>query len=138
MLFPPDSKKVIGGGGLLLALIAVGFVVNSIDERSDIRNHAVAITAGDPARGKRLFADYGCGGCHSIAGVRRAKGLVGPRLDGIGVRTIIAGRLANTPDNMQRWIRDPQAVAPGTAMPDLDVGEHDARDISAFLYTRVK
>jgi cytochrome c1 len=39
---------------------------------------------------------------------------------------------------MQRWIRDPQHVAPGTAMPDLDVGARDARDIAAFLYTRAK
>jgi cytochrome c1 len=49
---------------------------------------------------------------------------------------MIAGRLGNSPDNLQRWIRDPQAVSPGTAMPDLNVGERDARDITAFLYTR--
>lgn len=29
-------------------------------------------------------------------------------------------------------------VSPGTAMPDLRVGEGDARDITAFLYTRAK
>jgi hypothetical protein len=29
-------------------------------------------------------------------------------------------------------------VSPGTAMPDLNVGETDARDITAFLYTRAK
>jgi cytochrome c1 len=39
---------------------------------------------------------------------------------------------------MERWIRDPQHVSPGTAMPDLGVGEGDARDITAFLYTRAK
>jgi hypothetical protein len=39
---------------------------------------------------------------------------------------------------MEKWIRDPQHVAPGTAMPDLRVGEGDARDITAFLYTRAK
>ena len=39
---------------------------------------------------------------------------------------------------MEHWIRDPQQVSPGTAMPDLDVGEGDARDITAFLYTRAK
>jgi cytochrome c1 len=39
---------------------------------------------------------------------------------------------------MQQWIRDPQHVSPGTAMPDLHVGEQDARDITAFLYTRAK
>ena len=64
--------------------------------------------------------------------------MVGPPLDGIAIRAILAGKLANNPPNMQRWIRDPQAVTPGTAMPDLNVGERDARDITAFLYTRAE
>jgi cytochrome c1 len=29
----------------------------------------------------------------------------------------------------------PQAIEPGTAMPNLDVREQDARDIAAYLYT---
>ena len=68
--------------------------------------------------------------------MRKASGAVGPPLDGIAARAIIAGKLDNRPDNLERWIRDPQAVNPGTAMPDLDVGRRDARDIAAFLYTR--
>jgi len=64
--------------------------------------------------------------------------MVGPPLDGVALRVIIAGRFANTPENMQKWIRDPQQVSPGTAMPDLNVGAGDARDITAFLYTRAK
>lgn len=51
-------------------------------------------------------------------------------------RVIVAGRFANTPANMERWISQPQQVPPGTAMPDLGVSEGDARDITAFLYTR--
>jgi cytochrome c1 len=70
--------------------------------------------------------------------VRTAIGKVGPPLDGIATRVIIAGHLANNSDNMQRWIRDPQTVSPGTAMPDLNVSQSDARDITAFLYTREK
>jgi cytochrome c1 len=61
---------------------------------------------------------------------------VGPQLDGIGDRAVIAGKFANSPGNLEHWIRDPQTLNPGTAMPDLNVGERDARDISAFLYTR--
>lgn len=138
MPIPRDSKKVVTGVALLLVAVVAGYVIDWIDERSDIRSHAAALTAGDPDRGEALFIEYGCGGCHSVKHVRLAKGLVGPPLDGIAIRTIIAGRLANTPENMQRWIQDPQAVAPGTAMPDLDVDQSDARDISAFLYTRAE
>jgi cytochrome c1 len=71
-----------------------------------------------------------------VAHVRQALGRVGPSLDGIALRAMIAGKLANSPDNLRRWIRDPQAVTPGTDMPDLSVGDGDARDITAFLYTR--
>jgi len=67
--------------------------------------------------------------------MREATGLVGPPLDGL--RVIVGGHLANNPDN-KKWIRDPQHVSPGTAMPDLNVGERDACDITAFLYTRAK
>jgi hypothetical protein len=34
-----------------------------------------------------------------------------------------------------RWIRRPQEVVPGNAMPDLGVTEHDGRDTVASLYT---
>jgi cytochrome c2 len=85
-----------------------------------------------------MFIQYGCGSCHALKSVRTATGMVGPPLDGVALRVIIAGRLSNTPANMEKWIRDPQHVSPGTAMPDLDVGAGDARDITAFLYTRAK
>ena len=85
-----------------------------------------------------MFIQYGCGSCHGLKHVRRASGTVGPPLDGIAVRAIIGGKLDNSPANLQAWIRDPQRITPGTAMPDLHVGERDARDISAFLYTRAE
>jgi cytochrome c2 len=122
--------------GLAAAAFLAGIVINTIDDRADQRTHAAAATGGDPSRGEAMFIQYGCGACHRVAHVRKATGLVGPPLDGIAVRAMIAGKLDNSPDNLEHWIRDPQAVSPGTAMPDLNVGERDARDISAFLYTR--
>jgi cytochrome c1 len=77
----------------------------------------------------------GCAACHVIPGVRGADGKVGPPLTGIGSRIMIAGQVPNTPDNLIRWIRDPQAIEPGTAMPNLGVSEPTARDIAAYLYT---
>jgi cytochrome c1 len=62
--------------------------------------------------------------------------MVGPPLDGMVLRMTIGGHLANNPNNMKTWIREPQRIAPGTAMPDLNVSEDDPRDITAFLYTR--
>jgi len=41
----------------------------------------------------------------------------------------------NTPANLFRWIRTPQQVEAGTAMPNLGVTEEQARDIASYLYT---
>jgi cytochrome c2 len=135
----PSTKAalaVVAAAVLVIGL--VGVIWESARERTQLRVHAAAITGGDPRRGEAMFIEYGCGSCHTLSNVRTAVGNVGPPLDGVAARVIIAGRFANTPDNMERWIRDPQQVSPGTAMPDLNVGKGDARDITAFLYTRAK
>jgi cytochrome c2 len=100
------------------------------DERT-----ALQLGQGDPERGKVLIRDYGCGACHVVPGVRTATGLVGPPLTNIADRTYLAGQLPNTPDNMKRWIREPNLVEAGTAMPNLNVSEQDARDMATYLYT---
>ena len=134
-----SAKRTLAILAAVVPTIAIaGVVADAYDERSDIRAHAAAITGGDPRRGEAMFIQYGCGGCHGVKHVRQATGMVGPPLGRVALRGILAGRLENTPGNMQRWIRDPQTISPGTAMPDLNVGETDARDITAFLYTRAE
>jgi cytochrome c2 len=89
--------------------------------------------APDPRRGKHALAQYACHACHTIPGVTGSKVHIGPPLAGIASRTLIAGKLPNTPDNMVRWIRTPQLFDPRTAMPAMGVTERDARDIAAYL-----
>ncbi|HZQ62186.1 MAG TPA: c-type cytochrome [Casimicrobiaceae bacterium] len=89
--------------------------------------------AGDPGRGRVLLHQYGCNACHRIPRVLDAVGTVGPPLDDIAERVYLAGTLPNSPANMIAWIRSPQTFKPGTAMPDLGVGEQDARDMVAYL-----
>ncbi len=96
---------------------------------------AAAVTGGDPQRGAAAIFKYGCGSCHTIGGIRSARGLVGPPLTGVGNRMYIAGMLPNTPENIARWIHDPKAVNERTAMPALGVSEQDATDIAAYLYS---
>lgn len=92
-------------------------------------------TFGNAARGAELIKEHGFGGCHIIPGIRRADGLVGPPLNHMGKRVYIAGLLRNTPTNMIKWLRDPQGVVPGNAMPDMGLSEDQARDIAAYLST---
>ena len=93
------------------------------------------ISVGDPNRGRELIEGYGCGSCHTIPGVHNANGLVGPPLMFFSRRTMVAGELPNTPDNLVRWIRHPRSVEHGTAMPDLGLSADQANDIAAYLYT---
>lgn len=92
-------------------------------------------SGGNPRNGKQLISSYGCGSCHTIPGIYRARGVVGPPLMFFSRRTMIAGELANSPDNLVRWLRNPKAVEPGTAMPDLGLTDQEARDVAAYLYT---
>ncbi|OZI51922.1 c-type cytochrome [Bordetella genomosp. 5] len=89
----------------------------------------------DLRAGRDAMHQYLCATCHAIPGVVGAQYDVGPSLAGMANRPLIAGTLPNTPETMAAWLRDPGRHAPGTAMPDLDVSEQDARDMAAFLGT---
>ncbi len=89
----------------------------------------------DAARGRIDILRYGCGSCHTVEGIRIARGLVGPPLTGLRSRMYIAGMLRNSPPNLVRWIHNPKDVNPNTAMPALGVSEQDAADIAAYIYS---
>jgi cytochrome c1 len=92
---------------------------------------------GNPSakRGEQAINQYACVTCHAIPGIVGANAPVGPPLAGIASRLMLGGVLPNTPENMVLWLRQPQKVAPLTAMPDLRLTERDARDIAAYLAT---
>lgn len=96
---------------------------------------AEVVPGGSPGAGAQLIESFRCGACHMIPGIKGADGLVGPPLILFARRTYVAGELPNTPDNLIRWIRDPPAVEPRTAMPALGLTEQQARDVAAYLYT---
>ncbi|MBE2270479.1 MAG: c-type cytochrome [Anaerolinea sp.] len=93
------------------------------------------VPGGDPIVGQSLAAYWGCGSCHRIPGVSGANSLTGPPLDGFERRQYIAGALINNTENLIAWIVNPQAIEPGTAMPNLGMSEEEARHIAAYLYT---
>jgi cytochrome c2 len=99
------------------------------------RSHQPPVTpvaSAHPERGAQLIKSYGCSACHAIFGMN-TRPIVGPNLERLPEQLYIAGKLANTPPNLIHWIQHPDQVRPGTAMPNLYVGEEDARDIAAYL-----
>src|SRR4051794_37438916 len=103
---------------VLVVSALVGIAWDYARTRSQGRAHAGAITGGGPPRGGARFIEYGWGSSHAVQNVPTATGTGAPPLDAIATRVILAGHLANNPPNMEHWIRDPQQVSPGTAMPD--------------------
>jgi len=105
--------------------------------RSDLPSTATAPSAPafavDAERGRQALHQYACSACHRIPGVTGSSVHVGPPLQGMGARTLIAGTLTNTPANLARWLTDTQQVKPGTAMPQLGVTQRDAQDMAAYL-----
>ena len=39
----------------------------------------------------------------------------------------------NTPENLTKWLHNPQDVKPGTQMPNLSLKPQDIADLVAFL-----
>jgi cytochrome c2 len=88
---------------------------------------ASALNAAAAARGKELFyTKYACQACHTVD-FKKDKGYVGPALAGVGDRL--------TPVWIYKWLKNPNALTPGTMMPNPNLPDSEARDLTAFLVT---
>jgi cytochrome c len=99
---------------------------------------AAVLTPGSPAaEGAQIIATKPCVGCHTIPGIPGATGTVGPNLAGVASRPKIAGgAVPNTgPDDLKKWILNPPALKPGTAMPNVGLTDDEATKIVAYLET---
>ena len=85
------------------------------------------------APGRRVFDNQTCAGCHTIRGTEAA-GKVGPDLTHFGRRgTLGAGVRPRTPDDVSRWITDPQSIKPGVAMPPTTLAPDELAALVAYL-----
>ncbi len=93
----------------------------------------VAAVTGAAAEGEQTFMTGACIGCHTLDGTK-AKGTLGPNLTHFASRGAFAGAvLPNTPDNLTRWLTDPQAVKPGNDMPNLHLTKEQIAALVAYL-----
>ncbi len=90
---------------------------------------------GNVELGREFFVSRGCTGCHQAPGIQGG-GQIGPNQAHFSERpTIAGGLLPNTPEAVEKWLKNPQAIKPGTLMPDLSLNEDQIRDLTAFLYS---
>jgi cytochrome c oxidase subunit 2 len=94
--------------------------------------HQRAAASASQADGAALFARNACVGCHTVRGV--SAGLVGPDLTHFGSRrTVAAGLLPSTLENVAAFVENPPAVKPGVKMPSLGLTAEQARAVAAYL-----
>ncbi len=147
--FTPDSTGLYTGQcaefcGIAHALMKMELVVEepaAFETWVESMRAEVALpAAGDSTEagalmtaGSQAFMSGGCIACHTIAGTL-AQGVLGPDLTHVGGRrTIAAGILENSPEEMARWIRDPQAIKTGVLMPTMGLSEEQIQTIVAYL-----
>jgi cytochrome c oxidase subunit 2 len=83
--------------------------------------------------GAHLFSDKTCVNCHTIAGTTANQSL-GPDLTHLASREMLAGEAArNTPDELYRWLKDPNAIKPASHMPDFKLSDNEAHELVAYL-----
>jgi cytochrome c oxidase subunit II len=85
--------------------------------------------------GERVFRSTACVNCHTVSGTP-AKGKFGPDLTHLITRdTIAAGAAPNTPERLRLWIKNPDAIKPGSKMPAMGLSDHDLDAVTAYLET---
>ena len=78
--------------------------------------------------GRDVFMQARCAGCHADPRHATPPDRSLPDLTHIATRsTLGAGTLANTPEHLAAWIRDPQRVKPGNQMPPNPLAADESR-----------
>jgi cytochrome c oxidase subunit 2 len=87
-------------------------------------------TTPDAIAGERLYVRLACGVCHASSVA------VGPDLTHLASReTLAGGVMENTPANLTRWLANPDAVKPGSLMPNFHLRAPEVRQLVAYLET---
>jgi cytochrome c oxidase subunit 2 len=85
--------------------------------------------------GRSVFLRNACINCHTIAGTV-ATGRFGPDLTHLAGRdTIASGAVQNTPENLRKWIDNPDQMKPGCLMPAMHLNDRDLSAVTAYLTT---
>ena len=114
---PIRRPVALGAGAVFLAVVLalLGLSVRNL----------YAVPRIDPAvaRGKALYAEFGCAGCHRIHGVG---GAVAPDLSFVG---------DTRPE--REWhlkhFKDPQSVSPGSFMPKFPLTDRQLHDLTSYM-----
>jgi cytochrome c oxidase subunit 2 len=94
-----------------------------------------AVASAQAEQGRHVFESQACINCHAVRGTI-ANGRYGPDLTHLMSRdTIAAGAAANTPDNLRRWIQNPEVFKSGSNMPAMNLTPEQLTLVTDYLTT---
>lgn len=96
--------------GAMLALLLTGLAVGAVAQEGPV------------ARGKQLFTEQGCYGCHMI---EKYGTPIASDLSKVGSKYNIA--------YLTRWLENPAAQKPTAHMPKIAMSESEAKALAAYL-----
>jgi cytochrome c oxidase subunit II len=83
--------------------------------------------------GRRVFETTACINCHTVRGTA-ANGRFGPDLTHLMSRaTIASGAAENTPQNLRVWLKDPDAIKPGSLMPAMKLADAELDALVGYM-----
>ena len=84
-------------------------------------------TSGAEGQGLQVLKDETCLNCHMISGLPGKKN-IGPDLSHLAARRILAsGAAVNDPENLYKWLKDPNSIKPESHMPNFQLSDESAR-----------
>ena len=99
------------------------------------RERKPAVENPDVRAGRSAFLSESCVNCHRVRGTP-AQGNYAPDLTHLMSRqTLASGTVLNTPDNLRRWVTDPQNIKPGCLMPAFGLSDRKRDEITGYLLT---
>jgi cytochrome c oxidase subunit 2 len=83
--------------------------------------------------GEQFFFAQTCANCHAIGGTTATR-TAGPDLTHLANRRqLAAGMMDNTPENLARWLKNPQQIKPGCQMPNFSLNDEQLAQLVAYL-----
>jgi cytochrome c oxidase subunit 2 len=133
-VFSGPCSQYCGTQHAHMRITVVAEPASAYEQWLESQRQAAAVPS-DSARamGQRVFLSRGCASCHAIRGTD-AGGAMGPDLTHLASRrTLGAGAIANTPDNLIAWIQDAQGIKPGVDMPRMSLQPGELQSLVAYL-----
>tara|TARA_R110002110_G_scaffold21107_2_gene84219 strand:+ start:225 stop:584 length:360 start_codon:yes stop_codon:yes gene_type:complete len=110
---------------LVFFLLLLGLIV-FIAHKDSSKSAGVDI----PETGASLYVAKGCAACH-----RKNSSNICPSLVNFAEKSLIAGKVPNTPENLRKWLKNPSSIKKGSAMPNLGLSDEEIELLIEYIQT---